>query len=410
MHTTTRKILCGGASFSLVAALAALAGPGQGIGVGSWVFRPYVNANATYDSNVFKTRNDEIADTFLEPEVGLRLSSSTETNRLSLRANAYHSWREYLQESEANFRNFGENVTVLYGNPERFSVEGIQSFRQVEDNDRHASDIESSGLSESMIQDIHTLSARRDVAQMGVGVSRWFTEKSDLAVLYRYSSVAYEDETTFLDLEGHAAQLEAAYFVTEKSAAYLSLHQGLQQQERTSDDATVTTLRLGARTRGSEKVSYKIGAGVERYVRPDAIDDSASRSFNFDGSIEWYVSEKVTVRVGGYNGTQLSSFYEGNGLTYLSGWAGAGYRWTRSLTFSVRAIYREDDYLDRVAYEDGLIDRKDQRFECHGRLDYNAPSDCLKLYLEASYDFVDSNIDPVDYDDTRLIAGAEFIY
>ncbi|MDD4116734.1 MAG: hypothetical protein PHI39_00795, partial [Kiritimatiellae bacterium] len=52
--------------------LCALAGPGDGISLSSWVFSPYLELNATYDSNVYKDYEDEIDDVFIEPELGLR--------------------------------------------------------------------------------------------------------------------------------------------------------------------------------------------------------------------------------------------------------------------------------------------------------------------------------------------------
>lgn len=76
----------------------------------------------------------------------------------------------------------------------------------------------------------------------------------------------------------------------------------------------------------------------------------------------------------------------------------------------MRGIYRKDDYLDLVYDGDARIDRVDQRAEGHARIDYIAPTGFIRLYIELSQDIVDSNIDTVDYIDTRVIFGANIRY
>ncbi len=409
MKTTMLRIRLSATVISLLAPLAASADPGDGIGVGSWLLSPYIDINATYDSNVYKTRDNEIADTFFEPEFGLRMSSSTETNLLTLRGNAFMSRREYSSESSQDFSSWGDNLSLQYGRPEHFTIEGIQSFRHVQDYDRHASDMESSGLSESMVQDIHTLSAERNINQIGLGATRRLTDKTELTLGYRYCDVLYANDQ-FLDLDGQVGQIDAAYLMTDKTAAFLSLHGGIQNQEGTDGSATYAIARLGATTRGSDKMAYNAGAGIEHYTRPVASGNESFDTFNFNVTADWYVTEKVTLRCGGLNGTQLSSFYEGNGLNYVSGWAGAGYRWKPSTILSVRGIYRRDSYLDPVPDGNTTIDRADTRIEAHARIDYTAPANFLKLYFEASLDIADSNINTADYVDKRIMVGAELLY
>ena len=149
---------------------------------------------------------------------------------------------------------------------------------------------------------------------------------------------------------------------------------------------------------------------MERYARPTETEDESDVTFNFAASADWFITEKLTFRCGGFNGTQFSSFYENNGLQFISGWAGFGYRWKPSVIFSVRGVYREDDYLDPVTHQGVTQDRLDKRLEGHARVDYLAPGGFLRLYLEGTYDEVDSNFDFVDYEDQRLILGANIRY
>ena len=400
----------------------AFAAPGDGIHVGAWVFSPYLDVSFDHSSNVYKDRTNEISDTFLEPELGLRLSSSAETNRFSMAGTFFYSKREYDTEDNRNFDTYGDSLTLRGGDGRRNRLELIQSYRHLDDNDRHASDFESSELAGEMVQDSNTLDLERDAYQFGGNLARRFTDKLELALSYRYAGVNYDNEThdrldpkqlgvpEGLDLDGHIWQFDGSLGMTDKTDVFLTLRQGLQYQETIDDPAELTTARLGLKTAGSEKLVYNAGVGVERYHRPPEVDDEEIVSFNFSGSADWFITEKLTFRCGGYNGTQMSSFYEGNGMEYISGWAGMGYRWKPSTTFSVRGIYREDDYLDPVSYGGVTVDRLDQRLTGHARVDVVSKRSFLRVYLEATYDEVISNLDFVEYVDIRYSVGASVRY
>lgn len=402
--------------------LNAVAGPGNGINLFSWVFSPYLDVSFTDDSNVYKDRFDPIADTYFEPEIGLRFSSSSDTNLFSIRGNLHYSEREYNQEKNRNLSTYGDSLLLRIGDGRKSLLEMVQSYRYLDDLDRHSSDIESSALAGEMVEDSNTLDLEREINQFGGAVSRRMSDRLELALSYRYSGVNYENEThdrldpkdlgvpQGLDLDGHILQLDGSLGLTDKTDAFLTLRQGLQTQETTDGEALFTTGRLGLKSQGSAKVTYSAGAGVEQYARPTQIDDEAHVNFSFNASADWFMTEKLTFRCGGYNGTQFSSFYEGNAMDYISGWLGLGYRWKPSVTFSVRGVYREDDYLDPVTHLGVTADRHDKRLEGHGRIDYIAPGGFLRLYVEFVYDEVNSNFDFVEYEEERIILGAILRY
>ena len=422
MHSCVHLARKLGAFMLLALACDAFGGPGDGIGLGPWVLSPYLDLNFTHDSNVYKDRFDPIADSFFEPELGLRFSSSSETNCLSLRGNLFYSEREYANEKNRNFRTYGDNLILRYGNGRRSLIELIQSFRTLDDLDRHSADIESSSLAGEMIEDSNTLDLQRDVNQLGASISRRMSDKLELALSYRFSGVHYDNEThdrldpkdlgvpPGLDLDGHIFQLDGALGLTDKTDAFLTLRHGLQYQETTAGAAEISTLRLGLKAQGTDKLAYSAGAGLERYKRPVELTDTQSVSFNFNAAADWFMTEKLTFRCGGFNGTQFSSFYEKNGLEYISAWAGLGYRWKPSTTFYVRGVYRTDDYLDPVTHEGVTADRHDIRMEGHARIDYIAPGGFLRLYVEYVYDEVKSNFDFVEYIDERVMLGANIRY
>ena len=439
MRNCSHSLRFSGAFFACCWAVAAWAGPGNGLTIASWVLSPYVELNYTHDSNVYKDGTNVISDTFFEPELGLRFSSSTETNTFLVKGNLFVSDRSYDTESNRDFMTYGDHLTLQLGNGRKSMFEVIQSYRFLDDNDRHASDIESSRLSGEMVEDSNALDLERELNQLGASLMRRMSDKLLLSLSYRYSGVHYPNEThdrlrrkqeeyvpEGLDLDGHIWQLEGAWGVTDKTDVLLTLRQGLQYQEDTDEPAELTTIRLGLQTQGAQKLVYHLGAGLEYYARPyeptfdeadldetdvqideDGVHSNDDQiSFSFNAAADWFITEKLTFRIGGYNGTEFSSFYEQNGMEYVSGWAGLGYRWRPSWIFSMRGIYRHDDYLDPVTHEGVTKDRKDVRVEGHGRIDYIAPGNFLRVYFEAIYDEVDSNFDFVDYVDRRLILGA----
>jgi len=247
-----------GAFFACCWTVAAWAGPGNGLTVASWVLSPYVDLNFSHDSNVYKDGTNVISDTFFEPELGLRFSSSAETNTFLVKGNLFLSDRSYDTESNRDFTTYGDHLTLQLGNGRKSMFEIIQSYRFLDDNDRHASDIESSRLSGEMVEDSNALDLERELNQLGASLSRRMSDKLLLSLSYRYSGVHYPNEThdrlrrkqeeyvpEGLDLDGHIWQVEGAWGVTDKTDVLLTLRQGLQYQEGTGDPAELTTIRLG---------------------------------------------------------------------------------------------------------------------------------------------------------------------
>lgn len=420
MKLAIYRLAIAAALMGLFGGVPAFAGPGDGVKVGALVLSPYIELVGAYDSNVYKD-SDEVDDLFFEPELGLRFSLSSNTNLISMRGNLFFSDRAYSEEHNRDFQTYGDSLGLRLGN-EKTLVDLIQSYRYVDDYDRHATDIESSQLAGVMIEDSNALDMERELHQVGALVSRRMTDKLELGLSYRYSGVDYENDSDGrsgpeaaatsegLDLDGHAVQLDGALKLTDKTAATLALSQGWQYQDGIDDAAQTTVGRLGLRSQGTDKLVYHAGVGVERFERPEATGDASEVTFNFHAAVDWFITEKLTFRCGGLNGSQWSAFYGGNGLTYASAWAGLGYRFKPSAIFSMRGVYRMDDYLDPVTHEGVTKDRRDNRMEGHARIDYIAPGDFLRVYLEAIYDKVESNFDFVEYDEKRVVVGVNVRY
>ena len=80
--------------------------------IGPWVFSPYVDFNFTDDSNVYKDGTNKIHDVYYEPELGLRFSSSMDTNMFFAKGNVYYSDRNYDSETNRDFSAYGDHVTL----------------------------------------------------------------------------------------------------------------------------------------------------------------------------------------------------------------------------------------------------------------------------------------------------------
>jgi len=240
---------------------------------------------------------------------------------------------------------------------------------------------------------------------VGISVGRNLTDKMVLDVGYRFDDVNYDDPTIF-DIQNHIGQAEGAYRLTDKTDSLLTLQGGMQDNGVISDPASYYIGRVGMKTRGTDKVMFKGGVGVQFYERPSADDIT---SFNYDLSASWIATDKITFQAGGRNGTVLSSLYADNGSAYNTVWAGAFYEFLPTIILSGNASFRQDDYLDPVAVSGGTKDRTDKGTGLGVRVDYMTPAKFMKIYTEAQYANVESTVSPT-YDETRIILGVNLQY
>ncbi len=391
--------------------------PGDGIKLDCWTLIPYVDEAMTYDSNIHQTHDDAEDDTYWDSEAGLRFSRVTGPAAPVFDGGLFFTQR--LGAEAGDFTAFGDALRFRRDAGAGWRYEATHSFRRVEDVDQHASDLQSGGVaadiggaSADLVQDIHTLSERRDIHQFGYATDHDLTDKSELGLAYRYSAIRYEDGY-YQDLDGHILQLEGAFRLTERTATFLSLREGVQNQEDMSSPTDYSVLRAGFKSRGTSKMEYKAAAGVLRHHRPDSdMTDGSSTTteFNYDVSADWLATEKVTLRAGANNGIQMSSLYSGNALDYRSGWLGVSWRPSRIWIASLRGSYRRDRYLDAVTDDGEQIKRKDDRTDVRCRIDYFAWSGFLRFYVEVFPWSVDSNFQDQSYDEMRIMAGCGIRY
>jgi len=395
-----RRVLAAGL-ISATLMYAANAAPGQGIHTGAWTFSPFAAVSETYDSNINQTPSGAEDDFFLDSTLGLR--AGYVSYLLDFNGLGFLSGRDYADATDKNFGAGGEVLRAKYGNRDQVEVEADQSFRLVEDIDHYGSEAAVGGISPDSVLDVSARS-RRNMNQAGLSAGRNLSDKLELDAGYRFDEINY-DQSSLFDLRNHIGQVETAYRLTDKTAGLLTVKGAIQENLSLDNDAEYYATRLGLKTKGTDKVTFKGGAGVQYYDQ--AVGDSETM-FNFDLVSAWAASDKIVIQAGGRNGSQMSSLYVNNGTDYQVYWIGGSYQLTPAINTSLNGAYRIDDYMNPVTDQNRTIDRKDKGFSGRVRADYQAPAKFLKLYTEATYEDVDSNIS--DYSDTRIALGAVLSY
>lgn len=386
---------------SMLLACVAIAGPGEGIRSGPWTIVPYAGVSGTYDSNIGRTSTDKVSDEFFDSTLGLRLGYSSYLVDFS--GLGFLSSRVYADDSDSDFGSGGELLRLKYGNRDQVEVEVDQTFRNVTDVDRYGSEAAVGGVSPDSVLDISARS-QRDINQAGISAGKNVTDKLELDAGYRFDDVRYE-EASLADLQDHVGQVEVAYKVTEKTAGLATVKGAVQKNVSLDDSADYYAARLGLKTKGTDKVTFKGGAGLQRY---SPADGDANTGFNFDFSASWAARDRVIVEAGGRNGSVLSSLYSDNGTDYQVEWLAVIYRVLPSLTTTLSGAYRVDDYMNRVTSGGVVVDRKDRGVAGRLRAEYQAPAKFIKVYSEATYEEVASNV--ADYNDVRFALGAVLSY
>jgi hypothetical protein len=395
------KRLCAAGLISASVICTAFAAPGQGIHAGPWTFNPYADVSGTYDSNIDQSSALKRDDIFTDATLGLRAGYSTymvEFNGLG-----FLSQRAYSDATDKDFGAGGELLRLKYGNRDLVEVEADQTFRRVEDIDRYVNEAAVGGVSPDSVLDV-TARALRDVNQAGLSAGKDVTDKLEVDAGYRFDDINY-DQASLYDLRNHVGQVEAAHQLTDKSAGFVTVKGALQENLSLDEQAEYYAARLGLKTKGTDKVTFKAGAGLQYY---DQANGDGSTSFNFDLTSSWAATEKIVLMAGGRNGSQMSSLYADNGANYQIFWFGGTYRITPAISTTLSGAYRVDDYMEPVVDNNRTVDRQDKGAAGRFRIDYQAPAKFLKVYTEATYEDMSSNIE--DYNDTRIALGAILTY
>ncbi len=383
----------------------AAAAPGDGLRLGQWILRPYVDTAGTYDSNVGRTR-DKDDDVFLDAQAGIRLGYSA--YRLDVEGHGFVGTRAYADLSDNDFSFWGESLKIRLGDRETLLAELSQSYRRVEDIDRQMGEGTIGGISPDSVLDAG-IRSRRDVNEAGILGARNLTDKMSLELGYRFTDVSYRGGSPLLDLRSHTAEAELAHRLTDKTDATLIVTHGLQETSADAlNDADYTAARLGIRTRGTDKTVLRASGGALWFNGPG--DADRETSFNYSLAASHRATDKLALTLGARSGVVLSSLYRGNSSDFQTVWTSASYDATQDLTLSASLTWREDDYARPVAAADGgLKSRTDRGLGARLRADYLTPWKLARIYAEGIYEDVTSTV-VEDRDSYRLTLGMSLTY
>jgi hypothetical protein len=379
------------------------ADPGDGLTMGSCVLHPYVDLSVTHDSNPARVSTDPESDQFADSYAGMRLGYSA--FMLDIDGQGFVGARNYRDLSEDDFSVWGEMLGLRYGQRDNLLIELSQSFRLVEDYDRFLAEGTAGGVSPDSILDASARD-RREVDEAGLSVGSKLTDKLDLNTGYRFAQVNYLTSGLY-DTESHIGEVETSYRATDKTDAFLLALYGMQSTTASTDYGDQMAFRAGLKSRGTDRITYKVGAGVKQFTSPDGAGDRTF--FHYDASAVWKATDKILGQLGVRNGAVVSAVYADNSTEYWSAWAGPLYQATPSLALTANVTYREDDYFKRVQVNDSMMDRADKGVAGRLRADYLTVHKFMRLYGEAMYEKVDSTV-VSSYDDMRLTLGMSVQY
>ena len=407
-------------------AFVASAKPGEGIKIGNLVLSPFLEVDGTYDDNVELLEEDEIDDLYADLILGLGFLNRTDS--LIFRGRGWLQERYYKKKTDKDSEGFGERLAFTWwGNRDDPMIEIRQKFARLEDYEIIPRSIDNLNLMSQALDltEDRTERVKRDLLDVGLLYNVKFSEKTLADLGYSFGSVDYlrdfyntvndPDPRKLYDWYEHIGQLEAKQILSEKTSLLLLGFMGIQDSDGFSDTSDDYMLRAGVFSRTSPKTSIKATAGVEWYDfggQSESGDDLDVTKFNFDVAGAWQATDKLNLQLSGRNGIQPAAQYRANTKQVTTVQLGGQYQITDTFAFSLAGSYRYDDYIGRVFYNDVWHYKERQHLGARARIDYIPNAKWYDLYLETTFEDVDTNIedDYNDYDQWRVALGASFRY
>lgn len=382
----------------------------EGMTSGFWSVRPYAELGVAFDDNVYRTGDDEVDDTYLDPMVGILFQTSADASKLTLSGGGFYNRREYMDEDDRSSDSYGAGLSLDAVLGDKSKAQAIGGYRLIEDEDIFGSVVELSGVNRGLIQDIDAASTEREVVDAGVAFNHAFSDSTSGSLGYTYSALDYDNPAS-IDLSGMLGQGSVDHNLSAKMGVFGLVRAGTQEQDGDNQSADSITGQLGVKLTPTDKLTLRLGAGAESYSReiPGA-EDVDSDNFSYSLALDLETTDKLTLNAGAYNGTQLSSAFANNAIEYMNTFLGARFEVSSTLDLNLRAIYRQDDYVDPVNLNGTNVGREDDRIQFVVRANYRPPVDYLQLFAQFSTEDVDSSVNSVDYTRNLVLAGVTVAY
>lgn len=380
-----RSLACAGMMVVSGAAIS-VAAPGDGININEWYLHPYLNLSGTYDDNVFLDKDIEEEDFSRVLEYGIGVNHSTKT--LSLVGRVWGLQERYDDLDTLDHDDFGDRVDLGGMTPGGTEIKLRQEYSELEDQD----------YTTSTVEDFQ-------VQRFSLSLSRQLTDKTAAGAGYTYKSRDYEAEN-LLDWQQHLVDIDADYDVSDKSALYAQVGVGLQDGDGNDGQGTSYNVLFGAKSRRSDKIRAEAALGV---IGLDS-DDADITELGFAGSLAWRATEKIELDAEAEREIQPASIARNNYHTITTIQAGIGYYVLTQLKLSAIASFRNFDLENPYLFEGTLRHKEEDNWTGILRLDYQAPAEFLKVFIEGRYNEQSATIDQLDYNQSVVSAGLNLTY
>ncbi len=275
------------------------------------------------------------------------------------------------------------------------------------------------------------------------------SDKSSLLLGAFYTDNHYDDDDDVVDEALDGRQLRVAYDyssyggsvgfasrLTDKTDWLIRSTYTQFDKENYDSDAHGIDTQIGIRSRTSEKLSFSITAGAEYYKdfeynvydeNFDVIEHTDAEDevgFTYNVSVEWKITDRLSLTVAGYADYQPAEDVNDNSLYANTIGATFAYRPGENWSFRFGGAYRREDYTRDI------VEREDAKGNPYSSVGdevvdgNNRTDDQVSVFANASYAFtkyssifadwhytdVSSSIDGWDYDRQRYAVGLALKY
>ena len=382
---------------------------GAGFESGSWNLRPYAEVGIAYDDNVYRSGANEVDDFYFDPKVGLLFTTSPDATTLKLSGGGYFNRREYMDEDKSS-DSYGGGLSLDLGLGDNTTAQAVGGYRLLEEEDVLGPVTQLKGVNQGLIQDIDASAIEREVVDVGAIVEHNFSERTSGSVGSIYSFVDYDNPAS-LDLSGMIGQFSVDHKLTDKLGVFGLGRAGSQEQDGDNQTADSLAGQAGVSLTPTDKLKLRAGLGAESYTRSiPGQADKDSDNISYSLILDLQATDKLTLSAGGYNGTQLSSTFTDNAVDFINSFIGARLEVSDKFDLNLRAVYRQDDYVDAITRDDITVERTDDRIQFVLRVNYRPPLDYLKVFAQISTEDVNSTVDSIDYVRNLVLAGVSVAY
>jgi len=320
----------------LIAAVPVFAAPGDGIQIGDLSLNPFVEGSYIFDSNVHLDPTNEVDDAYVEAIGGLQFHYNR--RRCVVEGRLFAQFRRYQELSGKDFDDWGEKLMFRTGSRDTLYIMIDQTSRQVTDYDRSTyfgGTLRPEAQNLSLTYDRSTR-VERNLHDVGLVIGRNFSDRLELDIGV---AAAWQDYTTnvLFDVDYISAKGEVGWRMTDKMSLVLSGEVMEEQNQSFDGSARSTTVHLGVKRKTTDKLSFRVGAGMSSVSRPSDINEygrevqalsgwerginegprSDEEAFSFDIAGTWVATDKITLEIAGHNAIQSAPQYP-NTLDYIS--------------------------------------------------------------------------------------------